>query len=232
MRNTIRAVLVFLAFGACWPGGSEGQAIEDYDYENLELRALGLELGGVWPSRYDATLSIGARADLGLLGPYVRLAPGVRFWGSTMKQSEVERLSLQLQRICLRTRTGPECPPLDLGEIRITDLVLDLDGHFVPETDLVFQPYAGAGIALHLASGSGEFIDGTFVEDVLDAISPGLNLMGGVELPIGERIRVGAEARYALASDLRFGQLSIGGAWIFPVPPATARSLSLSGGAR
>lgn len=232
MRNTIRALLVCLTLGAAWPGGSEGQAIEDYDYENLELRAVGLEVGGVWPVRYDAALSLGVRADLGLLGPYVRLAPGVRFWGSTMKQSEVDRLSLQLQRICLRTRPGAECPLLDLGKIRVADLVLDFDGHFAPETDLVFQPYAGAGIALHLANGSGEVIDGTFVEDVLDAISPGLNLMSGVEIPIGERLRVGMEARYALASDLRFGQLSVGGTWVFPVPPATARSLSLSGGAR
>lgn len=232
MRNTIRAVLVLLTLGAAWPRASEGQAIEDYDYENLELRAVGLELAGVWPARYDAALSVGARADLGLLGPYVRLAPGVRFWSSTMKRSEVDRLSLQLQRICLRTRTGPECPPLDLGEIRLSDLVLDLDGHFVPETGLVVQPYVGAGVALHLANAGGEFIDGTFVEDVLDAISPGLNLMSGVELPIGERLRVGVEARYALASDLRFAQLSIGGTWVFPVPPATARSLSLPGGAR
>jgi hypothetical protein len=47
------------------PGAAAAQQWEDYDYENLEFRGLGLDFGMVWPASVEPTLMFGARADLG-----------------------------------------------------------------------------------------------------------------------------------------------------------------------
>src|SRR5690606_39847109 len=83
-------------------------------------------------------------------------------------------------------RRLPSCPTrrssdLDLGEIRLSDLELATDAHFLPFPDAVVSPYAGLSLGLHLLNGRGDFIDGTFVEDLLDAVAPGLGTVAGVD---------------------------------------------------
>ncbi len=192
---------------------SQAQTLEDYDYENLTITGIGAHLSYVFPTRTEPTLSFGVRADLGLLGPNLRISPGVSYWSSELRRSEVRRIEERIEALCER---GTPCPGIELGSIGVSDLFLDVDAHYLWTTDYFVEPYAGAGVSLHLLNGSGDFIDGTFVEDLLDAVSPGLNLIGGLELPLASNLRVIGEARGVLTGNVRFVTVGIGGSWRFP----------------
>lgn len=199
------------------PAVAQAQSWEDYDYENLEFRGVGVEFGGIWPTKVEQTLTFGLRADLGLVGPNVRISPGIRYWASSLRESEVQRLADQIRRICER-QEGATCPAFELGEIRRSDLELSADAHYLFDVDFPLLPYAGAGVGVHLLNGRGEAIDGTFVEDLLDALSPGLNLIGGLSLPFGPSLQLMTEARLVLLSDVRYANLLVGGSWSLPTP--------------
>jgi len=227
MRTPFRSLLLAAALLAV-PALAAAQSLEDYDYENLAFRGVGLELGTVWPHRAQRALELGVRADLGYLGPDVRIVPGITFWSSSLKSSVVNDLRDNILKLC-RDPAG-NCVR-DFGEIRLSDLALNLDAQYTFTGIPGVVPYAGAGVALHLLNGQGDVIDNTFVEDQLDAIAPGINLMAGAEIPLG-RLRLFAEARGALASDIQYAGLHVGGAWTFPVPPASARRPPATGGTR
>ncbi|MDQ3556677.1 MAG: porin family protein [Gemmatimonadota bacterium] len=199
----LRSLLSGFALLLCLPVIAPAQSLEDYDYENLAFRGIGFEVGQVWPRRSERALTYGLRADLGYLGPNVRIVPGLVFWSSTLRQSDLPAL----------------------GDIEVSDLALNVDGHYVWDLSGGFTPYAGAGLGIHLFNGEGEAIDGTFVEELLDVITPGLNVVGGAELRVAGPFRLFAEARGVLASPIRSLGLSFGGVWTFPtVPPASRRT--------
>lgn len=210
------ALLALLALLAL-PRLARGQGLEDYDYENLRFGGVGVELGHIWPARVEPALALALRADLGFLGPNVRIVPRASFWSSRLKDSEVDALRANLLRLC---RDEASSCLRELGEIRVSDLTLGVDAHYTFDAGLAATPYAGAGAALHLLNGSGEAIDGTFVEDLLDALAPGLDLVGGVELPLGGALRLFAEARATLSPDVRYVGLGAGGSWTLPSRPA------------
>lgn len=202
------------------PAVAAAQTLEDYDYENLGFRGIGVEVGYVIPWNIEPTVSFGLRGDMGFVGPHVRIVPGIRYWSSRVQRDEVERLATQFIEICNRRAPGA-CPAtLDMGEVRRSDLELSVDAHIIPEIDSPLVPYAGAGVGLHLLNGGGESIEGTFVEDLLDTVAPGLNLLGGVALqPLGA-LQFSAEARLVLTSDVQYGHLVLGGIWTLPSPPS------------
>jgi hypothetical protein len=192
------------------------QAWEDYDYENLEFRGIGIDLGWMMPPRVDAALFGGVRVDLGNLGPNVRVRPGIAYWASELRRGEVERLSDQLRNVCLRQRElASECPALDLGTIRMSDLSFNADAQYEwTNTPFLFVPYLGGGAGIHLFNGRGEAINGTFIEDFLDSVSPSLNLLGGARIPLVDAFELNAEARYVLASDIRHAVVTVGATWL------------------
>jgi hypothetical protein len=212
-----RRLCALLAIGLLIPGMAASQQWEDYDYENLEFRGIGLDIGSVWPNGIEPTLAFGVRADMGFVGPRVRVAPAIRYWTSRLEDAEVSRLSEQLQSLCEQQASGP-CPDFNLGEIDRSDLELAADAHYLIPTGYTIEPYVGGGLGIHLLNGSGEAIEGTFVEDLLDTVVPALNLVGGVNIPIGTLVLIG-EARYVLVSDVRYGHLLVGGTWTLPSPP-------------
>lgn len=199
------------------------QRPEDYDYENLVFSGLGVHAYAALPARSDPALALQLRADLGELGPNVRIVPSVTFWSTTFRESEVARMEERIEASC--DRSGAPCPGIDLGEVELSDLSLDVDAHYLFTTDFGVEPYLGAGAGIHLVNGRGDVIEDTFVEDVLDAITPGLNLVGGLELPLGPNLRIVGEARAVLASNARWLGAGIGATWTFPTaiqnPPAT-----------
>lgn len=212
-RLPLLALLALLAP----PALARAQTLEDYDYENLEFRGVGAEVGYIWPARVEPALALGIRADLGFLGPNVRIVPRATFWSSRLRDEQVGRLREALLGLC--RDEGTDCLG-ELGEIRVSDLTLGADAHYTFRTDLVATPYAGAGASLHLLNGRGDLINGTFVEDLLDAIAPGIDMLGGIELPLGDALRLFAEARGTLSSDVRYLGVSAGGSWLFPARPA------------
>lgn len=220
--------LIFLA-ALLTPLSGWSQTLEDYDYENLQFRGIGPEVGWVIPWNIEPAVSYGLRGDLGYVGPHVRIVPSIVYWSSRLKDDEVESLASQFIEICTRRSPG-NCPSsLDLGEVRRSDLELSVDAHVVPDVPTLITPYAGGGLGLHLLNGGGESIDDTFVEDLLDTLAPGVNLLAGVMLPLGP-IELLVEGRLAATSDVQYGNFVFSGVWTLPRPPTGRAAGSPPGG--
>jgi len=186
------------------------QELADYDYDQLSFRGIGLYGGGIWPTRVEATGAFGVRADLGYAGPGVRVSPYAGFWSSTMKASEVRRLSDRVEELVLEQDPTAGPVNVDLGTIDWSDFVVGIDAHFVWAVPYDVLTYAGAGFAAHITNGSGPGIDDTFVEDLIDSFAAGINVHGGLEYLATDRLRVFAEARYEIQADLRYPELRTG----------------------
>jgi hypothetical protein len=212
----MRRVLAVLALGLglILSVGEVGAqtSLADYDYENLSFRGFSLEGGFIWPTRVEPTYTIGTRVDLGYLGPGLRLVPGVAYWSSTMKSSEVRKLERNIDDL-VEGQFDPDSAytGVDLGTIDWSDFILSMDGHFVWSVPLDLLTFAGGGVSLHFMNGDGEAISGTFVEDLLDSVKPGFNLHGGLEYPMFDGFRLYGVARYEMMEDLRYLELRIGG---------------------
>jgi hypothetical protein len=189
-----------------------------YGVDSLAFRGLAADVGRIWPLRIDATTLVELRADLGPVSPRVRLVPTLSFWASRFHTGEVHRLEEQIQKVCA-AQHGTTCPALDLGEVRVSDLALGLDAEVSLRPHGGLYPYFSVGGAMHLLNGQGDAIDGTFVEGLLDAIAPGLQTAGGIEVPLGRALRVYGEGRAVLSSDTRYVGLIVGGSWRLPVAP-------------
>ncbi|HEX2208119.1 MAG TPA: hypothetical protein VHG93_10590 [Longimicrobium sp.] len=209
LAPTILLAAVLLA-----PCTARAQDMADYDYENLVFSGVGAHLMGVFPARTDPALGLNVRVDLGLLGPNVRISPGLTYWSSQLRASEVERMESRIEDAC--DRGGVPCPGIELGGVEVSDFSLNVDAHYLWTTDYFVEPYAGVGVSLHLLNGSGEFVDDTFIEELLDAIAPGLDLVGGLEFPVAGNLRVLGETRAVLTGNTRYVSVSVGGAWRLP----------------
>ncbi len=168
------------------------------------------------PTELETTISYGLHADMGFVGPNVRIVPSMRYWSSNLQQAQLDRLSEQIVQIC--ERQAAICPALNLGEVQRTDLELSTEAHYIIPIASALSLYAGGGLSLHLLNGRGELIDDTFVEDLLDTVAPGFNLIAGTDVPLG-KIRLYGEARGVLTSDIQYGNFALGVTFSLPSPP-------------
>lgn len=197
-----------LALGAL-PLAAQDQ-VSDYDPANLYFRGMGGMAYWVAPSRSEPTVGVQLRVDLGELAPAVRVVPSVTFWKSEFRDSELEELGDRVEALC--ERGGSPCPGIDLGEVEVADLSLEVDAQYLWTTAAGIEPYAGAGVGIHLLDGSGDLIADTFVEDMLDGIAPGVNAHAGIELPLGA-LRLHGELRGTLAGNASWIGAGVGGVW-------------------
>lgn len=212
LRRGVFAVL--LAAGTSVSAGSvAAQGLADFDYENLSFRGIGFETGWIGPTDVESTNTFGVRVDLGYLGPGLRIAPGITYWSSELDAAEVGRLEDRIAELVLE-QTGQVVQP-DLGVIEWSDLVLGLDGHFVWTVPFGFLTYAGAGVSVHILNGSGPAVDGTFIEDLLDSVTAGLNVHGGLEYPVTNRFRLYTQTRYEALGDFQYLELKFGAQIMF-----------------
>lgn len=188
----------------------------DYDYENLAFRGIGVDYGYIWPSKVAATAAYSARFDLGFLGPGIRIVPGITYWSSHFRATELNRLAGQINRLQALREQNVTVKASDLGEITWSDLSVGVDAHLLWTTAVGVYTYVGAGLAVHVLNGQGTFIENTFVEDLLDSTSAGFAIMGGLEAQPIARLRLYGEARYTVVSDVRFPGLRIGAALMLP----------------
>jgi hypothetical protein len=189
-----------------------------FGVDSLAFRGLAADAGRIWPLRIEPTTIVELRADLGPVSPNVRLVPTLSFWASRFHPAEVRRLARQIEKVCA-AQHGTDCPALDLGEVNVSDLSLGLDAQVTLRQRGRLIPYFSLGGAMHLLNGQGDAIDGTFVEGLLDAIAPGIQAAGGVEVPLGSALRLYGEGRAVLGSDVRYVGLMVGGSWRLPVAP-------------
>lgn len=206
--------------------GLGAQTLADYDYENLGFRGVAFEGGYLIPSRVDNTYSFGLRLDLGYLGPGLRILPGISYWSSEFKRSEVAEFERKLDALIARQTDPGETPTtVELGGIDWSDLVLSLDGQVVWDGPLGMLPYVGAGASVHLLNGEGDAVSGTFVEDLLDAVRAGINLQAGLEFPFTDHFRLYGGGRYEVLGDLQYLEIRVGGQIMFASPaPGEGRS--------
>ena len=190
------------------PVAAHAQDLADFDYTNLSFRGVGVEAGRIWADKVVSAPTIGLRADLGYLGPGVRIMPSVTWWSSHLKQSEVNSLETRLASL-VQSQQAPGAPPpaVNLGRIDWSDLAFDLDAHMVWRAPYSVLTFAGGGASVHVLNGSGNAIDGTFVEDLLDSVSAGLDVHAGAEYALMPKLRVYAEGRFELLQDIKYAAL-------------------------
>ncbi|MBD0319198.1 MAG: hypothetical protein ICV87_02625 [Gemmatimonadetes bacterium] len=205
-----RAALL-LALALLLPSAAHGQ---EYGPRTLAFQGLGASLFQVLPARSEAATGVQINGHLGRITRRVRIVPSLTFWATRLRSDEVSVLRNRVEGLC--EAAGTPCPGLELGEVQLSDLSLDLDAHYTVRGPLGLEPYAGFGAGLHLVNGGGEFIDNTFVEEILDAITPGMNGIAGVELPLPRGFRLRAEARAVVAGGANWIGAGIGGSFVLP----------------
>ena len=206
-------LLLLLLLGA---SGAHGQELADYDYENLTFRGIGLDYGYIWPSKVESAPMYSLRLDLGFLGPAVRVVPGISYWSSEFRRSELERLAERLSRLPPLQNQGVVITADDLGTVEWSDLSLSVDAHLVWTVPLDVITFIGLGASVHALNGSGDAIRDTFIEDLLDSTTAGAAVMGGAEYQPIPQLRFYGEARYTLVSDVRYFGVRVGAALMLP----------------
>lgn len=191
------------------PTAVRGQELADLDYDVLKFRGFGLEWGYLWPTRVDRTPSLGLRFDMGYAGPGLRIVPNVTYWSSSLERSEINELATRIAGL-VADQTGGPPPALDLGDIEWRDLAIGVDAHIVWDSLFDVLTYGGLGVAAHILDGSGDAINGTFVDDLLDSVTAGFNLHLGAEYPLNDRFRIYSLAKYEVLSDLQYFTVRVG----------------------
>jgi hypothetical protein len=173
-------------------GDAAAQNLEDYDYENLGLRALGVDV--VWANAKDAkgAVGFGVRADLGFLGPYVRVVPRFAFWKADIEDESVARFERNLEALC----NPPGCS-IDLGEMQRDYYIVGFDLQWTL-ANRTLAPYLGAGADLYILNDSGPAIEGTFLDDVV--VTAGLSGVAGLQFDTGKHLRLYADVRGTLVT--------------------------------
>lgn len=173
MRRVVAgaATLLLLISGA---RSAVAQNLEEYDYVNLGLRAIGVEVVYVSAKQNDGTLGLGAKLDLGFLGPGIRVVPRFAYWSADVEGSSVDELERQLEEV-----SGLEPGSINLGAISRSAYVIGADVHFIASLPTV-SPYIGAGLDVYLLNDDGPAIRGTFLDDTV--VTAGVSVVGGLQV--------------------------------------------------
>lgn len=215
--RTATCGLALLLLAAWVPRPARAQAATaPFRFDSLTFRGIGAEVGRAWARDLEAAPIVTLRGNLGPIRPSLFVMPVLGFWDSRVQPSQVRALARQYRAACVRAGST-DCPEVDLGTIQVSDLFLGVDLEYQAARTRRLRPFASLGGALHLLNGQGEAIAGTFVERLLDAISPGLSTALGVELRVFGPLRLRAGGSAALASATRFVSLSLGGTVALPV---------------
>jgi len=185
-------------------GSLHAQGLADYDYANLGFRGIGVEGSYVHPDNTEDTAGFGLRADLGYLGPHVRVVPRFAYWSSDIQASEVKLLESRLEEL-----SGVTSGSIQLGSINRDAVIFGVDVQGVLPTSLI-SPYLGVGLDVYVLNGSGPAIDGTFVDDALDLVTAGISGVGGVQVSVNPNLRVYGEVRGTLVTDVSNVALTAG----------------------
>lgn len=223
MRLIRLATIVATASALTASAAAAQTSLADYDYENLTFRGLGFDYGYIWPNKVEAASQYSVRLDLGYLGPGLRIAPTISYWSSELKTPELQRLADRLEQLPALQEQGVELSADDLGQVSWSDLSVGVDAQLVWTVPFDVMTFVGGGIAVHALNGRGTAIEDTFVEDLLDSTTPSFSLSAGAEYQLVERLRIYAEARYTLMSDLRYPGVRAGMAIMLPSRPGGAQ---------
>ncbi|HLZ46480.1 MAG TPA: hypothetical protein VKQ05_12460 [Gemmatimonadales bacterium] len=202
MRSSIRAILLLSVVPSARL--SAQGVLNQFSYENLRLSGIQVDAGLLGASELKGTTVGGVRLDYGRIAPKVRLLLGLSFFRSEFDQQTINRFEARLDSI------AHPSTPINLGRIRLSDLIGDVDFQFVFPQGHGVTAYLGTGISIHVRNGSGAAINGTFVEDALDVITAGLNGTMGFEFNLSPAWRFTVDGRGMVSSGLRTVSLRTG----------------------
>jgi len=186
------AALVFMVLG----GMAEpvvGQGLEEYDYTNLGLRGIGIEAFTVDASQNESTLGIGAKLDLGFLGPSIRVVPRFGYWKADVDGSQVSELEAQLEEA-----SGLTPGSISLGTIDRSAYIFGTDFQWTSRSAKV-SPYIGAGLDVYILNDDGDAIRDTFLDDVV--VTAGVSGVIGAQIGLSRRWSVYGEFRGSAVTD-------------------------------
>ena len=172
--------------------------LDEFSSEGLRFSGFGLDFGGAWSDRLDPSYSGSLRVDMGYVAPRVRPMLSVSLLRSRYADDEIATLEERLTAVVVDP-TGQA--RVEIDSIRLSNVTLDLDLQYVLVAGRV-SPYAGVGLGVHLRDADGAAIEGTIVEDALQAIVAAVNGTVGVEVAVSSKVRLTGEVRGVAASGL------------------------------
>lgn len=193
---------------AGWPSGRlAGQGVlNDFSYDNLRLSGIQLDVGVLGASQLKGTTVGGVRLDYGRIAPKVRVVLGLSYFRSDFDQDALSRFEARLDSF-----VNPGTPDsIAVGQVRLGDIIGDVDFQYMFPQGHGINAYVGAGVSIHARNGSGELINGTFVEDALDVVTAGLNGTIGFEFNLSPAWRFTLDGRGMLSSGLSTASVRTG----------------------
>lgn len=212
MKSSTRTIplLVIMAGGlaVASPGRLSSQGVlSQFTYDELALSGFQLDFGSVATKDLRGALIGGVRVDVGHLAPHVRVLLGLSYTRSRFTGRAVTRFN----RTLLRLVNDPEGnATIDVGRVNLSDLIADVDLQYVFNEAGPFNVVAGVGGGAHFRNGSGQAINGTFLEDALDGVAPALNGTLGVAVALTPAWRLTGELRATLLSDYSAASARVG----------------------
>jgi len=190
--------------------GLSAQTLSQFSYDSLKLSGIQGAVGTLSARDFRGTSVVAARVDAGYIAPRVRLLIGVSFARSALNARAVARFNRQLKALV----NDPDSnATIDVGKISVSDFIGDLDLQYVFPQGRSVWTYLGLGVGVHGRNGTGRAINGTFVEDALDGVSPALNATLGVDVALAPHWRLTTELRGALLSDFSTASIQMGFAY-------------------
>lgn len=190
-RLSTVALAVAALIALAGPAGAQG--LEEYDYANLGLRALGLEAFYVNASQNEGTLGIGAKLDLGFLGPNIRVVPRFGYWKADVDAGQVRELETQLEEA-----SGLAPGSISLGDIERSAYIIGTDIQWTSRTATV-APYIGLGLDVYILNDDGEAIRDTFLDDLV--VTAGVSGVVGAQIALSPTWAAYGEFRGAAVTD-------------------------------
>lgn len=191
-RTGVVAALTMAAFGMV-AGSATAQGLEEYDYTNLGLRAIGVGASYVDANQNDGTLGVEGKLDLGFLGPNIRIVPRFGYWKADVESSQVTELEMQLEQA-----SGLEPGTINLGDIERSAYVLGTDFQWTVTAARV-APYIGVGLDVYILNDDGEAIRDTFLDDLI--VTAGVSGVVGAQLALSRRWSAYGEFRGTAVTD-------------------------------
>lgn len=164
------------AFVICFAALMIGENV--HAQSKMGFMGIGGGLSFVKPEDTDSSIGFGVHADLGELATGLHLYPSIEYFKNTNSQQtffgNVE------------------------AEASVTSLNGDLRYYFPTESKAAF--YGGGGVAVHLTGATK--VDGQEVAD--SQTDFGVNLLGGVDVPVSPNINLNGQAKFILSDNNGF----------------------------
>jgi hypothetical protein len=211
-RVAVGAGLLGLSLLVGPPVAGQGM-LSQFSYDELRLSGVQVDFGSIASRDLRGALVGGLRVDAGYLAPHVRVLLGV----SATKSRFTDRAIARFNRQLLPLVNDPDSnATIDVGRVNLADLILDLDLQYVFNEGRPVTVQLGLGGGVHVRNGSGQAINGTFIESALDGIAPALNGTAGLAVALNPAWRLTGELRGTLLSEYSTVSGRVGFMFRFP----------------